>query len=172
MANYELGPCQIKTSVASSMTDLGKTEGGVTLNISNTFQALHTDQDGETPVDEWITGTTVTVTGAIADINHSALAKVLNTSVQTSASKSRVDVKPNAGYSLMTNGTKIQLIPYESGSPTTSSNKIITIWKGGFRAALAMGYNRTDQRVINFEIGGYPSASQSSAIVTFGDTTI
>ena len=159
MANYELGPCQLYNN--TDATDLGKTEGGVTLSIEESYQTLNTDQDGETPVDETVTGTNVTVTGNLADISLSNLAFALK---ETVVSNQYVKVTPNAGTSLLSNSKEICIKPYVDGSPTTDEKKMILIPKAGIRASLSLQYDDTNQRVINFTLTGYPDSSLSGAL--------
>jgi hypothetical protein len=174
MANYELGPCQINYRLSSesagAMHDLGKTFGGVTLSVEETYQQLKTDQDGTVPVDEWITGTTPKITAKLADITLENIALMFKTTVHTSTLKKLVDVTPNTGYSLKSNYVVITLKPYISGVPATNANYWITIPCGGIRATASLEYSTEAQRVIQFDITGYPDAS--NRVIRFGDTTV
>ena len=62
------------------------------------------------------------------------------------------------------------LTPYVDGAVSTVENDKVTIHKAGLKAAIESAYNRSDQRVINFEATGYPDTDLSDAIITFGDT--
>ena len=166
MADYELGPCQILLNAV----DMGKTEGGVTISVGETTVVLNTDQDGETPVDEVVTGTTVTITGNLAEITLANIASVLKGSVVTNGAKEKVEVTPNVGTSLLSNSNEIIVKPYVDGSPSTEENDWITMGAAGLKAAMALNYNKSDQRVIAFEAVGYPHGA-SDVIATFGDTT-
>ena len=174
MANYELGPCQILyTDVDGSsggLVDLGKTFGGVKVTIEESSQQLKTDQSGETPEDDMITGTVVKVSAALADISLENMAFMLKGSVETETTKKKVVIVPNAGTSLMTNAKKLVIKPYVSGIPTTDANKWITLFKAGIRAQLDLTYDASTQRVIKFEATGYPD--DNTEIGCFGDDTI
>jgi hypothetical protein len=170
---YELGPCQILyrplTDSTGPLTDLGKTLGGVELSINETFQQLKTDQDGEVPVDEYITGTVPVITGRLADISLSNLAFTLKTTVVTDTTKQKVEVIPHAGTSLMVNGVKLVIKPYDAGVPTTNANRWITLPKAGIRVAAKLQYDNTNQRVIEFTATGYPD--DDGNVLVFGDET-
>lgn len=159
MANYELGPCQLYNNTDDR--DLGKTEGGVTLSVEESYQALNTDQDGETPVDETITGTNVTVTGNLADISLENMAFALKEEV---VDGSYVKITPNSGTSLLSNAKEIVIKPYVDGVPTTDEKKMILIPKAGIRASMSLQYDDSNQRVINFTLTGYPDSSLSGAL--------
>jgi hypothetical protein len=165
MANYELSPCQIEIDGS----DMGKTEGGVTLEVTEETAALHTDQDGTTPVDEQVTGTIMRVTGKLAEITLANIATLTKQTRVTDGTKQKVDISTNVGTSLLTNAKVLVLKPYVSGVVTTDANKFITLHQAGIKANLSMVYNRSDQRVLAFEATGY--ADSTGLIGTFGDTT-
>jgi len=156
MANYELGPCQLYNNTDSE--DLGKTMGGVTLNINEAYQTLNTDQDGDTPVDESITGTTVTAECNLADISHANLAFALKQSVVTT-NGSMVEISTNSGTSLLDNSKEICIKPYKDGAATTTESEMILIPKAGIRANISMSYDSDTQRVIALTLTGYPDSS-------------
>ncbi len=165
MANYELSPCQIEID----SSDMGKTEGGVTLEVTEETVTLHTDQDGTTPVDEQVTGTIMRVTGNLAEITLSNIATLTKGTKVTDGDKEKVEINSNVGTSLLTNCKELVLKPYVSGSVTTDNNKFITIHQAGLKINASMTYNRSDQRVIAFEATGY--ADSVGLIGTFGDTS-
>ncbi len=170
---YELGPCQILYGdVGTSeggLTDLGKTLGGVNFTVEETFQELRTDQDGESPVGETITGTKVKIAANLTDITLANLAFILKSTVITDGAKQKVLVSPNSGYSLLDNARKVVLKPYVDGSASTDANDWITLTKAGIRAAIDLAYNSNDQRVIAFEATGY--VDDNDTIAVLGDET-
>ena len=165
MRNYYLGPCQI----IFKGSDLGKTEGGVRVTGTQTTAELHTDQDGETPVDEYKTGTKISVTGSLAEITLENFASMFHTTVQSSDTKQKVEVSPGTGTSLFDQGGRLVIKPYVAGVVTTDKNKWITLHQAGMKANIDLAYNRSDQQVMAFEAVGYPDSD--SLIATFGDTT-
>lgn len=165
-SNFQLGPCKIEYGGE----DLGNTNGGVTVTIEESYASLTTDQNGENPVDEQCTGTSVTVEGALADITLDNIASLFKTTVVgTAGSAQKVEIKANVGTSLLANSNEMVIKPYVNGTVTTDPNDYITIHNAGFKASASMAYNATDQRVINFTATGYPNAD--GVIVTFGDVT-
>jgi hypothetical protein len=165
MSDYKLGPCYI----SFKGTDLGKTEGGVTVTLSNAFVELHTDQDGETPVDEQIVGTFIKVAGNLAEITIENMASILNETLVTDGTKKKVEIKPNVGTSLFTAGGELIIKPYDAGIVSTDANEWITLHKAGMKATADLAFNRSDQRVIAFEAVGYPDSN--GIIATYGDVT-
>lgn len=171
---FELGPCQILYgnvgAAMNNMVDLGKTFGGVTLSIEESKQQLKSDQSGETPEDESITGRTVKVTASLADISLNAFAMITKTAISGTGNNAYVDVNTGAGTSLMTNAKKFVLKPYENGAPTNNALRYITIYKGGISSAIEAVYDASTQRVLKFEVIGYPYANANNAIIAFGNT--
>lgn len=165
-SNYYLGPCQILFKGA----DLGKTEGGVKVAAAQTSVELHTDQDGETPVDEYKTGTTFKVSGSLAEITLANFAAMFHSTVVTSGTKQKVKVVPGVGTSLMDQGGVLIIKPYIAGTVTTNANKWITLHNAGMKATIDLAFDRSTQQVMNFEAVGYPDST--GLLATFGDTTI
>ena len=165
MSNYYLGPCQI----IFKGSDLGKTEGGVRVTAGQTSVELHTDQDGETPVDEYKTGTTVGVSGNLAEITLANFAFMFHTTVITDGTKQKVLVVPGTGTSLKDQGGILIVKPYVAGAVTALANKWITLHSAGMKCTIDLAFNRSDQQVMAFEAVGYPDSN--SIIATFGDQT-
>lgn len=153
--NYQLGPCEIVDN--TSGRSLGRTNGGVSLKIEETSVTLHTDQDGETPVDEVITGTTVTIEANLAEITLENIAFMMKTTVVNN----QVKIAPNVGTSLFANSRELCLKPYVQGAVTTDEKQMILIPRAGIKATPNMQYNARDQRVIAFTATGYPDSTLS-----------
>ena len=168
MSTYQLGPCKIEYPAG---TDLGKTQGGVTVTVEEQFVPLNTDQDGENPVDEYITGTMVTVEGNLAEITLDNMAKLFKTEVTTSGDQKRVDIKPNVGTSLLSESAALVIKPYDGGTVSDDPNNYITLFHAGMRANTSLTYNSSDQRVIAFTATGFPDTA-TGLIATFGDTSV
>ena len=158
-------------SITLEYSDLGKTQGGVTLTVSETSVQLRTDQDGEVPVDEIITGTPVTVTLNLADITLDNFAFVHKSTKQTSGDKAKVEVYPNVGKSLLNDASyKVLIVPYAGAAPSNDVNRMIVIPKAGVRSAEELVFNISDQRVIRCELTGYPD--DAGRVLIFGDEDI
>jgi len=147
-------------------TDLGKTNGGVTLTVSESSQTLNTDQDGETPINEVITGTTVSMEASLADITLENFAMTHKVSVEGTSGTQRVEIKPNVGSSLIDSAKKLVLVPYAGDSVSTDPEKLITIPKAGIRSAEELSFDSSTQRVIKVQFTGYPDDANN--ILVFG----
>jgi hypothetical protein len=166
MADYQLSPCQ----VSYKGSDLGKTQGGLTVSMNQNSVTLHTDQDGEVPVDEQLTGTTVTVSGNLADITLANIAIIMNETRVTDGDDEKVQINTNVGTSLLDNGGELIIKPYVNGSVTTDENKWITLHNAGIKATAEMAYDMSNQRVISFEATAY--ADSNGKVATFGKTSV
>lgn len=173
---FELGPCQILYgnvgSAMNNMTDLGKTFGGVTLSLEEIKQQLKSDQSGETPEDEFITGRTVKITASLADISLNSFSFITKTAVVGNNANQYVDVNTGTGTSLMTAAKKFVLKPYDNGVASNNALRWITLYKGGISSAMEALYDATTQRVLKFEVVGYPYSNANNAIVSFGNSNI
>lgn len=161
---YELGPC----TITYAGTDLGDTNGGITVTVEESYASLTTDQNGENPVDEVVTGTKVTVAGALAEISLENIASLYKTTVIGTGDSQKVEIKANVGTSLLTNSDVLIVKPYVGGVVSTAKNDWITLGQAGFKATGALTYNSSTQRTLAFTATGYPDAS--GVIATFGDS--
>lgn len=167
MSNYQLGPCQIEYPAG---TNLGKTFGGVTVTVEESFAPIQTDQDGENPVDEFITGTMVTIEGSLAEITIENLAKMFKQNITVDGTKKKVEIKPNVGTSLLAESSVMVIKPYDGGSVSGDANDFITLLHAGLRANTSLTFNSSDQRTIGFTATGFPDTS-TGVIAVFGDTS-
>lgn len=161
MSDYKLGPCKVEVGGS----DLGKTEGGVTVTFEETYAPLHTDQDGENPVDEVCTGTTVSVEGSLAKMTLDNVAKLF----KQTTSGSKVEIKTNIGTSLLANAETMVLKPYDGGTVTGDATEWLTVHQASFKANPSLNFNKSDQRLLAFTASGYPT--DTGLIATFGDTS-
>lgn len=151
-------------TVTLTASDLGKTFGGVTLTVSENSQQIKTDQDGDSPVDESITGTVVTVDANLADISLSNFAMTHKTTVQGSTGSQRVEVKPNVGSSLMDSAKKLIIVPYAGATVSDDDEKLVTLPKAGIKSAEQLQYDSSNQRVIKVQFVGYPDTANNLLI--------
>jgi len=172
----ELGPCQILYGnvggSANNLTDLGKTFGGVTLSIEENLQQLKSDQSGDTPEDEFISGRVIRMTASLADISLNTFATVFKSSVAGNGNNACVSVNTGAGTSLLTNAKKFLLKPYENGSPSSNALRWITIYKGGISSAMELTFDSTTQRAVKFTVTAYPYANANNNCIAFGNTSV
>ena len=166
ISNYALGPCKVEFPEG---TDLGKTSGGVTVTMEETFTPLNTDQDGENPVDEYITGTTVSIEGSLAEVTLENVAKLFKRTVVGTGDSQKVEVNTGVGTSMLGESSVMILKPYDGGTVTGDATEWLTIHNAGMKASASLNYNATDQRVLGFTATGYPDTA-TGLIATWGDT--
>lgn len=153
------------TSISLAYASLGKTFGGVTVELAETSNKLQTDQDGESPVDEVITGTTATIKGSLADITLENFATIHKTSVVGTSPNRKVIVYSNAGASLKTNALKLLLVPYAGTAVTTESERCIIMPSAGIRASETLTYDANTQRILEFEATSFVSSGNQVLII-------
>ena len=150
--------------VTHLFTIVGKTQGGITLNTEQTSQSLHTDQDGETPVDDVVTGKTCTIEANLAEITLENLALAYGTTVQGTTGSRRVEVKPDVGRSLLNTAKKTLLIPYVGTTPSNDVEELITLPKAGLKSAVALTFDSSTQQVLKVTFVGYPDINGNLVI--------
>ena len=138
----------------------GDTFGGTTINISETTVEIKTDQAGDTPVDEVITGTRVTIDTQLADITLDNFATILKSAIEGAAGSRGVLIKTNNGLSLRDSGNEAMVIPVYGGNPTTDPEKTITLLKAGVRADTSVSFDSSTQRSLKMTLTGYAVGSK------------
>ena len=104
--NVKLGPCKI----TYDKVDLGYTKGGVEVTVETNTYAVTVDQFGEAPIDEYITGRTVTVSAPLAETTKKNLerimpgATIVNEGAAKATGKIAVNTKPSDSETLTVNG--------------------------------------------------------------------
>ena len=144
---------------------LGKTYGGITLNMAESTQKIQTDQDGETPVDESITGTEATVEASLADYDLETFAFIHKTTVQGTSPSRCVEIGANVGTSLMENYVKAVIVPYVNNTLEDDVETYITMPKAGITASESLTYDATTQQVIKVTLKSYPDSNQNILIL-------
>ncbi len=143
-------------AVTHSFSILGDTLGGITYTTEETSQQLKTDQAGETPVDEVITGLKATIEANLAEITLSNIAMIYKTTVQGSGSSRRVELKSQVGYSNLDNAKKAIIIPYDGADLSDDVEDLITFMQAGIVASGSRTYDGSNQQVIKLTMTGYP----------------
>jgi hypothetical protein len=139
---------------------LGDTLGGITYTTEETSQQLKTDQAGETPVDEVITGLKATIEANIAEITLDNLAMLYKTTVEGASGSQRVELKSQVGYSNLTNAKKAIIIPYDGADLSTDVEDLITFVQAGIVTTGSRTFDGSNQQVIKLTMTGYPDSSQ------------
>lgn len=161
----ELGPCEVQYD----SVDLGKTHGGVTVSIKDDATDLVSDQYGTSPEDTVITGTSVEVTMALAEIDFTTLAAILQPQAATTSADA-VAGENKVGTALLALAKELVLTKYVNGIPSVDPNDTIT-----FPAAAPVGdvevtYDANSQRVLNATFKCFPGTVNSKTCwYYFGD---
>jgi len=152
----ELGPCEVKYGVAGSEVSLGKTQGGVTLRISDDSVDLKSDQYGTSAEDTIITGTTVEVEANFAEVSFALIAQILNQSVFGAAAG--VLGENNVGTSLKSVAKSLVLTKYVNGIPSTDPLDTITCPLAAPLGKLELAFDADNQRVLPATFKCFPKA--------------
>lgn len=104
--NVKLGPCKI----TYDKVDLGYTKGGVEVTVETSTYSVTVDQFGEAPIDEYITGRTVTVSAPLAETTKQNLQRIMPGAniIKEGAAKAKgkitVNTNPSDSETLTVNG--------------------------------------------------------------------
>lgn len=104
--NVKLGPCKI----TYDGVDLGYTKGGVEVTVETSTYQVTVDQFGEAPIDEYVTGRTVTVNAPLAETTKKNLERIMPGASVTGKGATRatgsikVTANPTDGDTLDVNG--------------------------------------------------------------------
>ena len=175
----ELGPCSVAFGTAGAETDLGKTHGGVTVRISDESVDLKSDQSGTAAEDTVITGSTVEVEMALAEITIARLATALG---QTSfGSETGVPGENKVGYSMLDNAKSLLLKKYVDGSVSTDAADQIRFPAACPMSDIELSYDAENQRVLKVKFKcfktevsanwGSSSSTNKEVFYIFGDET-
>jgi len=162
----ELGPCQVEYDSA----DLGKTNGGVTVTIKDDSVDLVSDQYGSSPEDTIITGTSVEVTMALAEIDISTLESILQPQIDTAGETSSADAvagRNKVGTSLLTEGAILKLTKYAGGAPSTDAKDVLVFPAAAPLGDVELSYDASNQRVLNATFKCFPGIVNSEDCIYY-----
>ncbi|MEJ8027282.1 hypothetical protein WKH82_17935 [Acinetobacter baumannii] len=151
--NVKLGVCR----VLFDGQDLGYTKGGVDVSVATETHEVQVDQYGQTPINEFIMGRTVTVKVPLAETTLENLAKIMPGAklVTDPATKAaRVDVPTGVGTSLLDFAKTLTLHPINKSDSDKSDDFVVH--KAATAGALEFAYKLEDERIFNCEFKGYP----------------
>lgn len=154
--NVKLGVCR----VLYDGQDLGFTKGGVDVAVSTETHEVQVDQYGQTPINEFIMGRTVTVTVPLAETTLENLVKIMpGAKLVTHASTkvTRVDVPTGVGTSLVELAKTLTLHPINK--PESDKSDDFTVHRAATAGALEFAYKLEDERIFNCEFKGYPDGT-------------
>lgn len=165
--NVKLGVCR----VSFGGTDLGFTKGGVEVSVETETHEVTVDQMGETPINEYITSRTCTVTVPMAETTLENLVKIMpgatlvtDSSVDT---KKYVNVPTAVGTSLLAVAQELVLHPIANADGDKSDD--FTIPKAMTPGAMTYSYTLDEERIFECEFKAY--AGEDGSLFKVGDTT-
>jgi len=175
----ELGPCQVKFGTAGSEVDLGKTQGGVVIHLSQDVTDLMSDQFGSAPEDAVITGDHAEVEIPFAELDFDLIASILN---QTKfGANAGVPGENNVGTQMLANAQSLLLIKYSAGVPSTDLADQIRFPAAHPKSDVELTYDAENQRVLKATFRCFPkivnanwgtaSPANKTVLYIFGDET-
>jgi hypothetical protein len=177
----ELGACKVYFGTSGAEVDLGKTNGGVTVRIADTSADLKSDQNGESPEDTVITGTTVEVELQLAEMDLSKLNSILQ-SQNASPNDDFVAGENRVGTSLLAIAKSLLLKKFVNGVESTDVANHITFPKAAPISNVELKYDGTNQRVVACVFKCFPAtvsanwgtatAIEKTVTYYFGDNTV
>ena len=165
--NVKLGVCR----VSFGGEDLGFTKGGVEVNVETSTHEVTVDQMGETPINEYITSRTCTVTVPLAETTLENLVKIMPGATlvtdKTEDTKKYVQVPTGVGSSLLKVAQELVLHPIANADEDKSDDFMIP--KAATAGAMTYSYKLDDERIFSCEFKAY--ASDEGLLFKVGDTT-
>ena len=165
--NVKLGVCR----VTFGGTDLGFTKGGVEVSVETQTHEVTVDQMGDTPINEYITSRSCTVTVPLAETTLENLVKVmpgatLVTDTQET-SKKYVTVPTATGQSLLKVAQVLVLHPIANADSDKSDD--FTVMRAATAGAMSYSYKLDDERIFSCEFKAY--ADEDGNLFKVGDTS-
>lgn len=165
--NVKLGVC----SVTFGGTNLGFTKGGVEVTVETETHEVTVDQMGETPINEYITSRTCTVSVPLAETTLENLVKIMPGATlvtdSSEADKKYVQVPVGTGQSLLKVAQALVLHPIANDDADKSED--FTVMKAATAGALNYSYMLDEERIFNCEFKAY--ADDDGNLFKVGDTS-
>lgn len=165
--NVKLGPCNVTWDGAS----LGYTKGGVDVTITTSKRKVTVDQFGESEINEYITGRSVTVKCPLAETDLAMLTSVIPGAVlltdATVSTKKKIEVPTSVGTSLRDLAAKLVLHPTHLGS--TAKNEDFTVPLAAPSGDIEFAYKHDEERIYMVEFVGYPDQANDNLLYVIGD---
>lgn len=158
----DLGPCQ----VTWNGTDLGPSNGGVKIKITDTVKDIREDGAGEAPVDAVFTGRKVEdIEIPLTRLSLTQLQAVLPGSTKTNDSVDLPNVVGGAMYDL---AKQMILKPLINGVASVDPDEWLTIYKTYPTASWELGYDNATQRTYKTKFQVFPVADSGTYTGKFG----
>lgn len=165
--NVKLGVCR----VYYGGQDLGFTKGGVEVAVETNTHEVTVDQMGETPINEYITSRTCTVTVPLAETTLENLVKIMPGATLVadteSADKKYVNVPTGVGTSLLDVCQELRLHPI--AKPDEDKSDDFTVPKAATPGAMSYSYQLDEERIFSCEFKAY--ADEEGNLFKVGDPT-
>ena len=165
--NVKLGVCR----VTFGGTDLGFTKGGVEVSVETQTHEVTVDQMGDTPINEYITSRSCTVTVPLAETTLENLVKVMPGATlvtdTTEATKKYVAVPTATGQSLLKVAQILVLHPIANADNDKSDD--FTVMRAATAGAMSYSYKLDDERIFSCEFKAY--ADENGNLFKVGDTS-
>lgn len=166
--NIKLGVCR----VLFDGKDLGFTKGGVEVSVETETHEVMVDQTGQTPVNEFIMGRTVTVSCPLAETTLENMMAIMpgaklvtDTDGGGGVVAARVDVSMGIGTSLLEWAKVLTLHPV--ALPDNDKSEDFTIFRAATPGAMSFAYKLDEERIFSCEFKGYPN--EKGLLFAFGD---
>lgn len=163
--NVKLGVCR----VTYGGTDLGFTKGGVEVAVETQTHEVTVDQMGDTPINEYITSRTCTVTVPLAETTLENLVKIMPgaTLIADTADETKkyVSVPTATGQSLLKVAQELVLHPIANADEDKSDD--FTVPKAATAGAMSYSYKLDDERIYSCEFKAY--ADEDGNLFKVGD---
>lgn len=165
--NVKLGVCR----VTFGGTDLGFTKGGVEVSVETQTHEVTVDQMGGTPINEYITSRSCTVTVPLAETTLENLVKVMPGATLVTdtaeATKKYVTVPTATGQSLLKVAQTLVLHPIANADSDKSDD--FTVMRAATAGAMSYSYKLDDERIFSCEFKAY--ADEDGSLFKVGDTS-
>lgn len=161
--NVKLGVCK----VFFDGKDLGFTKGGVEVNVETETHEVQVDQYGNTPIDEYIMGRTITVTVPLAETTLDNLVAIMPGAklvTDAGASTTKVIVPTGVGANLKDFAAQLILVP-KGVNGTLDYNDAVRIPKAGTPGAMTFSYKLDEERIFNCNFKGYPVTENNEEVL-------
>lgn len=165
--NVKLGVCR----VTFGGTDLGFTKGGVEVSVETQTHEVTVDQMGDTPINEYITSRSCTVTVPLAETTLENLVKVMPGATLVTDTKENtkkyVTVPTATGQSLLKVAQVLVLHPIANADNDKSDD--FTVMRAATAGAMSYSYKLDDERIFSCEFKAY--ADEDGNLFKVGDTS-
>lgn len=165
--NVKLGVCR----VTFGGTDLGFTKGGVEVSVETQTHEVTVDQMGDTPINEYITSRSCTVTVPLAETTLENLVKVMPGATLVTDTKEPtkkfVTVPTATGQSLLKVAQVLVLHPIANADNDKSDD--FTVMRAATAGAMSYSYKLDDERIFSCEFKAY--ADEDGNLFKVGDTS-